>query len=332
MLDDYKKLRIHITPADFIADIDEMADGSEPLSRCRYFIEPYGPHMINECCEANYFTGNKVPYHEHTSGYETFLVDAGAVEVMAYSKKAVAKKGDIVHIPPYTPHSIHILEDGTIWRAFHQDLRLTQNMIDERRVRDLYPEIFNAPNFREDVIARQHSSVWFDYIAPECTDVSASELSLVRPFDFALAKYAFDGVELRLKVGRSETGGAKEVWQLVLKGGYTFSWLPNNIHPLLFDVFSGSVEVRLDGLDGFAAKTRDLLHIPKFVAGSITTLEDTVLLDCGCQGFLTRLMDEFQAYRIREPSKLGDREFVQKIMKKHDYYIVFEGLEKNKIV
>ena len=326
MLDDLKSLRIHITPMDFIADVDEMADGSEPDSRMRYFIEPYGPHMINECCEANYFVGNKVPYHEHSTGYETFLVDAGSVEVMSCSKKAVTKKGDLIHIQPFTPHSIRILEDGTIWRAFHQDLRLAQNMIDERRIRDMYPEYYNTPNFRQDNIARQHRSAWFDYLTPECIDVSANEMSLIRTFDSALAKYTFEGIELRLKVGRWETGGAKEVWQLLLKSGYTLSWLPNNYHPLLFDVFSGSVKVKLDGLDEFTAKERDLLHIPKYVAGSITTLEDTVLLDCGCQGFLARLMDELQAYKVREPAKLKDNDFVKGVMKKHDYYVMFEGL------
>ncbi|MCL2126533.1 MAG: cupin domain-containing protein [Oscillospiraceae bacterium] len=326
MLDDIKNLRIHIKPSDVIADIDEMADGSEPLSRCRYFIEPYGPFMINECCEANYFTGNRVPYHEHTSGYETFLIDGGAVEVMSYSKKAVARKGDIVHIPPYSPHSIHVIEDGTIWRAFHQGLRLTQGMIDERRIRDMYPDIFNAPTFRQDIMSRQHSSVWYDYLSPECVDVPASDMGMIRLFDASLAKYSIGGAELRLKVARTETGGAKEVWQLMLKRGYTLKILPNNMHPLLFDVFSGAAELKLDGLPAIQATARDLLHIPNFLAGSITTLEDTVLLDCGCQGFLTRMMDEMQAYKVREPAKLNDRDFILALMKKYEYYIEFKTM------
>ncbi|MDR0491753.1 MAG: AraC family ligand binding domain-containing protein [Oscillospiraceae bacterium] len=325
MLHELKDLRIHITPDDFISDVDEIADGSEPDSRCRCFIEPYGPHQINEAGEANYFTGNRVPYHEHSSGYETFLVDAGSVEIISRSRKAVAKKGDIVHIPPFAPHSIHILEDGTIWRAFHQGLGLFQSIIEERRVRDLHPDIYNAPTFRQDVMAKQHSSVWFDYLLPECADVSASELYLIRPYDFGLSNFEFEGVTLRQKVGRWESGGAKEVWQLLIKSGYTLTILPNNIHPLLFDVFSGSVEVKLDGIGSFKANARDLLHIPKFVAGSITTLEDTVLLDCGCQGYLLRMMDELRVWKVREPEKLQDKDFIRGIMKKYDYFVLFEG-------
>jgi len=128
---------------------------------------------------------------------------------------------------------------------------------------------------------------------------------------------------LRLKVGRWETGGAKEVWQILLGSGRTLSWLPDNIHPLLFDVFSGSVEVKLDGFDAFTANTRDLLHIPSFLAGSITTLEDTVLLDCGCQGYFMRFMDELHTYKTREPSKSQDPEFIRGLMKKYGYYIQF---------
>ena len=324
MLHELKDLRIHIRPDDVLADVDEVADGSEPDSRCLYYIAPYGHYLINEVGEANYFTGNRVPYHEHSTGYETFLIDAGAVEVISLSRKAVARKGDIVHIPPFTPHSIHIVEDGTIWRAFHQGLQLIQSIIDERRVRDLYPEVYNAPTFRQDVVAKQHSSMWFDYIVPECEDVLAADMEVIRPFDFALAKFEHEGAELRLKVGRWETGGAKEVWQILLKSGRTISWLPDNIHPLLFDIYSGSVEVKLDGFEAFTANTRDLLHIPSFLAGSITTLEDTVLLDCGCQGYLMRLMDELHTYKVREPAKLADPEFMRNLMKKYNYYVMFE--------
>jgi hypothetical protein len=326
MRDNLRSLRIHITPDDFIADIDEYADGSEPRSRCWYFVEPYGPYQINEACDASYYVGNKVPYHEHWTGYETFLVDGGSVEVSSMSRRAVARKGDIVHYAPYVPHMVHFLEDGTIWRAFHQGLQMVQGKIEELRVRDMYPDDFNAPNFKQDVSARLHLAVRYDYMEPECTEVSANEIACIRPYDFALAKFNFDGLELRLKVGRWETGGAREVWQLLLRSGYTLSWAPNNIHPLLFDVFDGSVEVRLDGMDAFTAKTRDILHIPKFLGGSIKTLEDTVLLDCGCQGYLTRYLDELNAYRVREPEKLRKDGFIRDLMKKYEYFILFEGL------
>jgi len=316
--------RIHIKPGDWLADIDEMPDGKEPLSRCRYFVEPYGPFQINEAGEANYFTGNMVPYHEHTSGYETFLVDGGSVEVSSRSRKAIARKGDIVHIQPYVPHSIYILEDGTIWRAFHQGLGLIQHMIEERRMQENYPELFKIPNFRQDVPGRGRNSVWFDYVTPECAAVSAGELPEIRTLDDALAEFDFEGLNLKLKVGRWETGGAREVWQIGIKSGYSFSWTPVNIFPLLFDVYDGSVEVEIDGMEAFTANTRDLLHMPKFLGGRLTALKDTVLFDMGCQGYLMRYLDEVNAIRAREPEKLKDADFLNLLMKKYDYYIQYK--------
>jgi len=301
-----------------------MPDGKEPRSRCRYFIEPYGPFEINEAGEANYFTGNMVPYHEHTKGYETFLVDGGSVEVFSKSRKAVARKGDIVHIQPYTPHSIYILEDDTIWRAFHQGLSLIQHMIEERRMQETYPELFQIPNFRQDVLGRGRNSVWFDYVTPECVEVPADEFTEIRTVDFALAEFDFEGLNLMLKVGRWETGGAREVWQIGIKSGYSFSWAPVNLFPLLFDVYDGSVEVKLDGMEAFTANTRDLLHIPKLLGGRITALKDTVLFDMGCQGHMMRYMDEVNAIRVREPEKLKDEGFLGLLMKKYDYYVQFK--------
>lgn len=315
--------RILITPSDYLADFDEIADGSEPRSRCRYFVEPYTSHLINEVCEANYYPGNRVPYHEHATGYETFLVDNGSLEMSIRSRRAVLKKGDMVHIPPYTPHSVHALEENSIWRAFHQGLEMTPNMMDERRMRDLYPDKFFDPGFMKETSVRRRS-VWFDYAIPEVRDVPASEIPEIRTFDFALADFSFEGIELKLKVGRWETNGAKEIWQLRLKKGLKLSWEPGCPFNHLYDICSGSVILSLDGLDtDLTAHERDLLHIPKFAAGSITALEDSVLLDCGCQGFLMRLMDELNFYKVRDPEKLKDKSFVGHIMKKHDYHVYF---------
>ena len=317
------KMRIHIKPTDWLADVDEIADGSEPRSRCRLYIEPYGPHELNEVGEANYYVGNRVPYHEHAGGYETFLVDGGSLEVLSRSRKAIARKGDIVHILPFSPHSIHILEDETIWRAFHQGHSLIPNILAERRIRDMYPEIYNAPNFRDEVLRRERNSVWYDYRLPECTEVPVAMFPEIRGMDEALAEFDFDKLNLRLRVGRWETGGAKEVWQLRMKAGCSFSWGPTNCFPLLYDVFDGSLEVKIDGLAPFTANTRDLLHVPKFLGGSITALKDTVLLDMGCQGYLMRYLDAVNVIKVREPDKLKDVDFLKSLMRQYDFYVQF---------
>ena len=319
------KERIHISSDDVLADIDEIADGSEPRSRCKYYIRPYGTHGINEACEANYYVGNRVPYHEHTGGFETFLIDGGAIEILTLSKKATARKGDIVHITPFVPHSIHSLEDNSIWRAFHQGLWLIDGAINERAFRDRHWDSALSSEFRTSMEKRT-GSTWFDYQFPECRDVPASEIPTLRPYDYALSEYAFEGITLKLKVGRWETAGVREVWQLRLAPGYSISW--DELHPFthLYDVFSGSVRVTLEGMEPFVAKARDLLHIPKLLSGKVEALENTVLLDVGCQGFLTRFMDELNVIKTKEPTKLKDDALIRKLMAKNDYHVLFETL------
>ena len=123
--------------------------------------------------------------------------------------------------------------------------------------------------------------------------------------------------------GLRETGGAKEVWQLRMKSGCHFSWVPNNAFPLLYDIYDGSVEVKLDGMDAFTANTRDLLHIPRFLGGSITALKDTVLLDMGCQGYMMRYLDEVYLLQNREPAKLKDADFLNQLMKKYGFFVQY---------
>ena len=312
--------RILIKPTDWLADIDEVPDGKEPRSRCRYFIEPYGPFELNEVGEANYYVGNRVPYHEHTTGYETFLVDGGALEVFSRSRKAIAKKGDIVHIQPYTPHAIRTLEDNSIWRAFHQGHSLIPNMIAMSQFRETYPELATTSELRQ-TMPRNNKSVWYEYILPECVEVPVSEFPEIRTPEFAYAEFDFDKLNLKLKVGKWETGGAKEVWQFTMKSGYRFSLSPFSAFPSVFDIYDGEVEVKLDGKSPFVAETRDLLHIPKFQGGSIEALKDTVLLDMGCQGSCMRYLDELNWFRVNEPEKLKDSGFLRQLMIKYSYFI-----------
>ena len=313
--------RYHITPDDYLLDLDEIADGTEPRSRAKLYI-PAGQNGLNEVCDAIYFVGNRVPSHEHRSGFETFLIDGGSIELLQLSKKAVGHKGDIVHIQPFMPHSIHSMEDNSIWRAFHQGLWLYEHIKEDRGFRDRHWDTIFSPEFKAENAARDKSA-WFDYGLPECRDASPEELPSIRRYDAALAEFSYEGITLKLKVGRWETAGLKEVWQLRLKQGYKLSWDINHPFPHLYDVFSGSVRVSLEGKDPLVAKARDLLHIQKFLSGSIETLEDTVLLDMGCQGYLTRFMDELNIYKVKEPNKLKDRAFVKEIMKKNDYHVLF---------
>ena len=308
--------RILIRPDDCIIDIPEFPDGIEPRSRCRLYVSPYGLNAI-EVCEANYYLGTRVPYHEHAAGYETFLVDGGSFDIRSMGKRSVAKYGDMVHFAPYMPHSIGALEDNSLWRAFHQELFMTHMMYAEQRLRAQTPNMMNDPAFRKRN-AERHASMYYEFTAAE-QDVPPEEIPAIRPYDFGFAHYEFEGIDLRLKVGRWETRGTKEIWQMRMKKGFTFSWTGTNPFDNLFDVFNGRMEVRLDGHEPFIAETRDILFIPKWIAGSFTMLEDTVLIDANCQGCLLRSLDELNGWKNNDPQKLHDEAAVREVFLKNDY-------------
>lgn len=310
----------HIVPTkDYLVQMDEFADGSDPRSQVYYFIEPYGPYAANEMSDVYYYAGNAVTYHEHHEGYETFLIDAGETEVISGSRKTIAKKGDMVHIQPYIPHMFRFLKDETIWRGLYQEIMMNPGMIRERRVRDHDNDLFVQKRWRTD-----DPTIWYEYKEPEATLVPPQMMPIVRPYDFSLASFTVNGCELRQKVGRHEYHGYKEIWQLLLDKGARLCWTGRNQYDLLYVVFSGSVDVKLDDGTSFAANERDLIHLPANMGGSITAREKTVLFDENCQGFLLRFMDEYNFVRARDPQKLLDEQFMQELSERWNYFIRFE--------
>ncbi len=55
-----------------------------------------------------------------------------------------------------------------------------------------------------------------------------------------------------------------------MEPGFQLSWSAQNPFYSLFIVQEGSVEVRIDGMEKFTAKERDVLHIPTHLSGEIT--------------------------------------------------------------
>ena len=110
--------KIHITPQDYIHELEEKD--------CRdyLFIAPTGELLTNEMSDVYYQKDAFVPYHEHSKGYETFLIDRGSVEVTINGKRAIAHAGDMVHIEPYTSHGFRYLEEGTIWRELFSGMNM----------------------------------------------------------------------------------------------------------------------------------------------------------------------------------------------------------------
>ena len=82
--------------------------------------------------------------------------------------------------------------------------------------------------------------------------------------------------------------------------------MPKIPSTVLFIVQEGSVEVRIDGMEPFTAKERDVLHIPTHLSGKITALDKAVLFDYNCEGFGLRAIEELYALYAADPKKSRD--------------------------
>ena len=162
------------------------------------------------------------------------------------------------------------------------------------------------------------SSLYYDY-KPATIEVPKEQIYHVRPYDQGLETFRFPGVELRLKVGRWETKGHKEVWQLVMQPGFELNWSFRNPFYNLLIVQEGQVEVHIDGMEPFTAKERDILHVPPRLSGEVLAPEGAVLFDYNCEGFGLRAIEELASLAAFAPERLADE--AEGVLEKHRVFL-----------
>lgn len=304
---------VHIVPGEVsLYDFDEYYGGKK--SHSQYYIEPYGPWEHNEMLDTFYIDpGNEMCYHEHERGAETFLVDGGSVKLEIMGKWCTLTKGDIVHLPPYVPHKFTWLEAGTIWRELFQQMRMADECLEGLRFKEYHREDFDMAKDGQST-----SSLYYDW-TPVTHEVPKSEMYHVRPYDFGLNTFEFPGITLRQKVGRWETKGHKEIWQLLMEPGFEISWSFNNPFWGLWIVQEGSVEVRIDGIEPFTANERDIIHVPNYLAGEIFAPNGAVLFDYNCEGFGLRALEQLHSVATFTPEKLAEE--AEGILKNNRVYV-----------
>lgn len=201
---DYK---IHITPDDYIHELEEK-DCKDYL-----FIAPVGETLNNEMSDVYYQENAFVPYHEHSKGYETFSIDRGSVEVTINGKRSVAEAGDLIHIEPYMSHGFRFLEEGTIWRELFLGMDMYGGILEKQLIDRSYPEKLKDDAFMAGYRLKHHTKRLGE---PEPEVVQKEGMPQIRPKGKGIACFAFDGIVCSQKVGRHETGGAKEIWEFAV--------------------------------------------------------------------------------------------------------------------
>lgn len=262
---DYK---IHITPDDYIHELEEK-DCKDYL-----FIAPVGETLNNEMSDVYYQENAFVPYHEHSKGYETFSIDRGSVEVTINGKRSVAEAGDLIHIEPYMSHGFRFLEEGTIWRELFLGMDMYGGILEKQLIDRSYPEKLKDDAFMAGYRLKHHTKRLGE---PEPEVVPKEGMPQIRPKGKGIACFAFDGIVCSQKVGRHETGGAKEIWEFAMDKGICVEWDAPHPDWDLYVVKEGRVEVSVLG-ETFIANARDILHVPPYTSYSMKILDDRTVL------------------------------------------------------
>lgn len=308
--------RMLIKPTDYIGRLhDDIAENI-------LFTRTEGPDLINETSDYIVMENGVMYYHEHPFGYEVFIIDKGSVECYLYGKRVRADEGDFILIPPHVPHGFIYLEEGTIWRELFMGIDMFQIMLDQDTIRKDFPEKYEDEAFM-DKCRRPRGIITLKYPDP-VEDIEKEEMPLIKPKDKAISVYRYDGIVLKLKIGRWELDGVKEIWQYELEKDMVLDWAEPHGDKDLFVVKEGRVKVET-AEESFVAEARDIINIPVYTPHKFTVLDEgTVLHDYNCQARLLSLLGEIEKYRKNEPEKLKAPAFIADL--KEEYGCAITGV------
>lgn len=306
---------------------DEMIDTvKDPIGESNLYVEAYGIHSNNEVSDYRVKGGDKVSAHIHRYGFELFTILSGSVECSLGAKRCMAYPGDMILVRPYVPHAFIYREDNTVWQETVVALSLYEN---ERAFGRL---VQNCPENIEDrafMVKFQNGNGRKDYYeipAMEAEEVAPEHMPFLVRKEDCYKRYEMPGIELRLKFGRWDLGGLKELWEYRMKKGFCMK-TDFVRSPDQFIVKSGSVRVEVQHLQPQIARAGDVIHIPNYTQHSITALEDdTVVHDCNCEMELLMMLEEYTRNSANHPALVNNEAYIEELKQKYDCPVHWWGI------
>lgn len=283
------------------------------------YLAPLGRDCNNEMTDIITEKDAEVGYHEHEEGFETFFMTKGSVEAVIRGKKVILLPGDILHLPAYVPHRFRWLEEGTIWREIFHRMEMHRGLRTRKALETYFPDKGADPEYMKKV---RRAAGTVGMTEPEAVEVPKSEVPEVRQADFAFSEFSLFGMVFRQKVGRWETAGVKEIWEVIFEKGVKLEAKEEPDYNIgIFSISTGSFRFQV-GHEEFVAEAGDLVYVPEYVSFSLEALEEgSTLIDMNCQAYLLRLLETLKALSIRESEKLKDRAFVKELLLENHCYI-----------
>ena len=294
--------------------------------------DPDGAHDACELSDTFYFTPGQgalpriAGYHEHRKGFELFMVGGEGAKclIRVRGRQTWAYPGDMIFLPPATPHSFLWYGNPLRWREMFSGMRMNPGGNANWLILEFHPDAHDDPEF--EAVYQSHS----DYIAHDHPTrfADADDIPEVIRLGAGAAAFELNGVRMLQKVTRAQWWGQREVWQFRLPEGFTITCPHSNDREQILMVYAGQVRVRIRGVAEFVAKQWDYVDIPAWLDAELTVLSDeAVVFDMNCQGYLYSALEEIAMRAEGEPRLLADEAALRSILLKNDVRLF--GVPKN---
>ena len=313
-------------PEDWL-DVHEDRDPrtGELVEEQHDILWPEGSDQLYEFNDSYFYTSTT--YHEHSTGWETFFIHSGSMDLYARGKVATADAGDILFIPPYTAHKMTMLTKPVVWNGLFHGVGLLRTINDWALILKSNPQMLDDPEVKANYLGNKTNILREN--PPYAKRVSKDDMHEIRPYDKPFEVCDFPGVSMRQYTGRWENNGKTELWLAELQKGFKVRYVNTNPNVDLFYILSGEVKFDIAG-EKFVAGPRCLVKAPSFAPRSFETLSEVKMYDAGGSTHWLDLFGDLSSLKTSSPELLSDSAYVKGIKKRHECCVesaVFEGRE-----
>jgi len=309
-------------PDDIIVGyIDRDRDAGFDKESINLLVENLDFDCTHELTRSVFYENDVMENHVAKRGCETMIVGDGEIELVSRGRRCHVTKGDIMHFGAFESHRMRWLKD-TPWVGYFNKM----NIIQPARDKDFLSK--NCPEMTDEDLANIFAESYdLYYLAePVAVDTPKSEIENVRTPEFALAEFDVGGALLRQKVGRWETEGEFELWEVNMKAGFYAKSPKPCPKPCIFYITEGSVKFKVFN-EEFVAPADSVVHLPPYAVFSFEALEDTKMYDYVIGCMLYDYLSEIQSYETFEPDKFKEGTIVKELQKKWGCYITEYGMK-----
>ena len=181
------------------------------------------------------------------------------------------------------------------------------------RLRRTFPGVFEESSFNE--VFRESGIGTGKRSAPAPNEYPPEQVPQLRRAGVGIRDHEFDGIKLQLKVGRHETEGVKEIWDLSMKPGFFCDW--DNFMPVhrMFYVTDGKlscyVKTSAEETVSFTAEKENVVIIPPYYPFGFKVIEEARVYDMDCSARLQDLFEEYGTLTYNDPSRKNKESFLE---------------------